>query len=99
MSVACKLQLQLATHLILGAERMATQQEQQSRQVAEDAREAEWRGSSFLREAFLGRMRPELIPDDAFDTTLRPGVRRRIYAQLEAFLRDASRPRRDRRDR
>jgi alkylation response protein AidB-like acyl-CoA dehydrogenase len=66
---------------------MATQQEQQSRQVAEESREAEWRGSSFLREAFLGRMRPELIPEAAFDVTTRPEFAA-FYAQLESFLRE-----------
>ena len=51
---------------------MATRQEQQSRQIAEESREKTWRGSSFLREAFLGRFRPELIPDDAFEPETRP---------------------------
>ncbi|HEX2676280.1 MAG TPA: acyl-CoA dehydrogenase family protein [Polyangiales bacterium] len=33
-----------------------------SRRVAEQAREKEWKGSSFLRELFLGRLRTELLP-------------------------------------
>jgi alkylation response protein AidB-like acyl-CoA dehydrogenase len=66
---------------------MATQQEQQSRQVAEDARETAWRGSSFLREAFLGKLRPELIPETAFDPETRPEFQQ-FYRQLETFLRD-----------
>src|SRR5215471_3170888 len=66
---------------------MPTQQEQQSRQVAEESREATWRGSSFLREAFLGRLRPELIPENAFDTQTRPEFDA-YYQKLETFLRD-----------
>jgi alkylation response protein AidB-like acyl-CoA dehydrogenase len=66
---------------------MATQQEQQSRQLAEESREKSWRGSSFLREAFLGKLRPELIPDAAFEPDTRPEFRQ-FYTQLEAFLRD-----------
>lgn len=65
---------------------MATQ-EQQSRQVAEESREATWRGSSFLREAFLGKLRPELIPENAFDTTTRPEFEA-YYEKLKAFLHD-----------
>jgi alkylation response protein AidB-like acyl-CoA dehydrogenase len=70
---------------------MATQQEQQSRRVAEESRETSWRGSSFLREAFLGRLRPELIPDVAFDPDTRPEFKQ-YYAELEAFLRDSVDP-------
>ena len=32
-----------------------------SRQVAEAARETEWKGAGFLRELFLGRLRLELV--------------------------------------
>jgi len=65
---------------------MATQ-EQQSRQVAEESRETAWRGSSFLREAFLGKLRPDLIPEAAFDAETRPEFRD-YYTKLEAFLRE-----------
>jgi alkylation response protein AidB-like acyl-CoA dehydrogenase len=65
---------------------MPTQQELQSRQIAEESREATWRGSSFLREAFLGKLRPELIPDLAFETDTRPEFKD-FYTKLEAFLR------------
>jgi len=44
---------------------MASQEEQLSRRVAEQSREATWRGGSFLRELFLGRFRPELLPPEA----------------------------------
>ncbi len=66
---------------------MPTQQEQQSRQIAEESREKAWRGSSFLREAFLGKLRPELIPHAAFDPETRPEFRE-FYTKLEAFLRE-----------
>lgn len=65
---------------------MPTEQEQRSRRVAEESREAEWRGSSFLREAFLGRLRPELIPDAAFEASQRPEFEQ-FYSELGAFLR------------
>ncbi len=38
-----------------------TEQERESRQVAEAAREKEWRQPSFLRELFLGRLRLGLV--------------------------------------
>src|SRR5262245_11657190 len=66
---------------------MATQQEQESRRVAEESREAEWRGSSLLREAFLGRLRPELLPERAFELDTRPEFEA-FYQQLDAFLRN-----------
>jgi alkylation response protein AidB-like acyl-CoA dehydrogenase len=65
---------------------MATQQEQESRRIAEESREAEWRGSSLLREAFLGRLRPELLPESAFELDTRPEFAA-FYERLEAFLR------------
>jgi len=67
---------------------MPNQEEKLSRQVAEQAREAAWRGSSFLREAFLGRLRPELLPAPAADSSHedRPEFAQ-FYRDLEAFLR------------
>lgn len=65
---------------------MPTEQEQQSRRVAEESREAEWRGSSFLREAFLGRLRPELVPDESFDRRMRSEFEQ-FYRELSEFLR------------
>src|SRR5256714_729133 len=55
-----------ATHVPAGAQ----VDEKQARQVAEAAREAEWRKPSFGKELFLGRLRMELIdpwpaPDEA----------------------------------
>ncbi|TMM35206.1 MAG: acyl-CoA dehydrogenase, partial [Actinobacteria bacterium] len=45
------------THVPAGA----SVDEKQARQVAEAAREAEWRKPSFGKELFLGRLRMELI--------------------------------------
>jgi hypothetical protein len=36
--------------------------EQESRRVAEESRQSEWREPSFLRELFLGNFRPDLLP-------------------------------------
>jgi Acyl-CoA dehydrogenase, N-terminal domain len=66
---------------------MPTQQEQESRKVAEESREAAWRGSSFLREAFLGRFRPELLPHEAFEPSTQPEFLT-YYRALEKFLRE-----------
>jgi alkylation response protein AidB-like acyl-CoA dehydrogenase len=66
---------------------MANQEEKLSRQVAEQSREAAWRGSSFLREAFLGRLRPDLLPTPA---DVAGGDRpefAKFYRDLEEFLR------------
>src|SRR3954449_7068704 len=46
-----------ATHVPAGA----NVDEKQARQVAEAAREAEWRKPSFGKELFLGRLRMDLI--------------------------------------
>src|SRR5437588_5175964 len=46
-----------ATHVPAGAQ----VDEKQARQVAEAAREAEWRKPSFGKELFLGRLRLDLI--------------------------------------
>src|ERR1700694_1094343 len=59
--------------------------EQRSREVAEAAREREWRGAGFLRELFLGKLRLDLVrpyPNEP----LRPRFREFLDA-FEAFLR------------
>ena len=62
--------------------------EEESREVAEAARETEWSAPSFVRELFLGRLRLDLIhpyPEQS------PEDRRKTDAYLEkldAFLRD-----------
>jgi len=64
---------------------MPTQQEQESRRVAEESRQAAWRGSSFLREVFLGRYRPGLLPTGAFEPNTRHAFVQ-YYDALKAFL-------------
>ncbi len=63
---------------------MAQHESHVSREVAEQAREKTWRGSSFLRELFLGRLREDLIPHFA-TTSERPELRD-FYRRLEQFL-------------
>jgi alkylation response protein AidB-like acyl-CoA dehydrogenase len=68
---------------------MPNQEEQLSRRVAEQAREAAWRGSSFLREAFLGRLRPELLPAPAAEGSDADRAEfTAFYHGLERFLRE-----------
>jgi hypothetical protein len=61
--------------------------EEESRQIAEQARQQEWEGRGFLRDLFLGNFQLDLIhpfplrPDD------RPEFAR-FYEQLKAFLRN-----------
>ena len=62
--------------------------EEESREVAEAARETEWTNPSFVRELFLGRFRldlihpyPEQTPEDERKTEA-------FLAKLEPFLRD-----------
>jgi len=66
---------------------MPTQQELESRKVAEQSRATAWRGSSFLREVFLGRFRPELLPDSAFEPDTRPEFLE-YYQSLKRFLKE-----------
>jgi alkylation response protein AidB-like acyl-CoA dehydrogenase len=73
------------------AEAAATQggvTERQARQVAESAREKEWRRPSFGKELFLGRLRLPLIdpwprPDESLAAKGRP-----FLGAIEAFARD-----------
>jgi alkylation response protein AidB-like acyl-CoA dehydrogenase len=58
-----------------------------SRQVAEAAREVEWKGAGFLRELFLGRLRMDLIHPYPLARAERPEFQR-FFAALERFLRD-----------
>ena len=58
---------------------------EKSRQVAEDARESEWKGKGFLRELFLGSFRFDYIhPYPKLDEE-RPEFKR-FYEQFERFL-------------
>jgi alkylation response protein AidB-like acyl-CoA dehydrogenase len=58
-----------------------------SRQVAEAAREAEWKGAGFLRELFLGKLRMDLIHPYPLGGAERPEFQR-FYAAMERFLRE-----------
>jgi alkylation response protein AidB-like acyl-CoA dehydrogenase len=67
---------------------MAHSEEAHSRAVAEDAREKDWKGRSFLRELFLGRLRPELLvaADDDLLEAQTPTFAA-FMLRLERFLR------------
>jgi alkylation response protein AidB-like acyl-CoA dehydrogenase len=57
----------------------------EARQVAEDAREREWKNASFLRELFLGRFRLDLIHPFPEEPPERP-VFRAFSERLDRFL-------------
>jgi len=61
--------------------------EEESRRVAEDAREQEWAGRTFLREMFLGNFIVDMIHPFPTHRDQRPEFRR-FYDDLSAFLRD-----------
>jgi alkylation response protein AidB-like acyl-CoA dehydrogenase len=71
------------------ADRSAGQEMQRSREVAEAARETEWRGAGFLRELFLGKLRLDLIHPYPLpgSTPARPGFER-FHDELARFLRE-----------
>jgi alkylation response protein AidB-like acyl-CoA dehydrogenase len=58
-----------------------------SREVAEAAREKEWKGAGFLRELFLGRLRLDLVHPYPLAGPPRPEFER-FYRSLERFLRE-----------
>lgn len=71
----------------MSQERQRNVSEEQSRKVAEAARETTWQQPSFMREMFLGNFRLDLIhpyPELELD---RPEFVR-FYAEFEEFLRD-----------
>jgi alkylation response protein AidB-like acyl-CoA dehydrogenase len=57
--------------------------EARSRDVAEAARETEWKSASFLRDLFLGSLRLDLVEHERHSRAPRP--------QFEAFYRDLER--------
>src|SRR5689334_16006678 len=63
---------------------MTMTSEQESREVAEAAREKEWAGKGFMREIFLGNYRFDWMSPYP-DTELRPEARN-FCARLKAFL-------------
>jgi alkylation response protein AidB-like acyl-CoA dehydrogenase len=58
--------------------------EQESREVAEAARETEWADKGFMREVFLGNLRVDWVHPYP-ETELRPKARE-FYAKMKAFL-------------
>src|SRR5262245_11639487 len=76
----------------MGASIMATVQktttsEAESRQVAEQARQAEWEGKGFLRDLFLGKFQLDLVYPFPRTGEQRPEFTA-FYQALEKFLRD-----------
>jgi alkylation response protein AidB-like acyl-CoA dehydrogenase len=61
--------------------------EQESRQIAEQARETEWEGRTFLRELFLGNLLLPLIHPFPMDGEPRPEFTK-FYDAMETFLRE-----------
>jgi alkylation response protein AidB-like acyl-CoA dehydrogenase len=68
-------------------ESMASQAETRSRDVAEAARETEWKKASFLRDLFLGSLRLDLVQRDQEDTK-RSAEFQTFYRSLEQLLVD-----------
>jgi alkylation response protein AidB-like acyl-CoA dehydrogenase len=64
---------------------MVSQAEEQSRQVAEAARETEWKKASFLRELFLGSLHIEWVHPFPEATPPRPEFQS-FYGALKDFL-------------
>ena len=62
--------------------------EQESRQIAEQARETEWAGRTFLRELFLGKLSLPLIHPFPTDATVDRPEFTRFYQAMETFLRE-----------
>jgi alkylation response protein AidB-like acyl-CoA dehydrogenase len=66
---------------------MSSQAELESRAIAEASREKAWRGVSFIRDLFLGRLRLDLVLPYPLAEPERPKFRR-FYDRLERFLRE-----------
>src|SRR5215470_5205535 len=62
--------------------------EQESRQIAEQARETEWAGRTFLRELFLGKLSLPLIHPFPMDAATERPEFTRFYQAMEKFLRE-----------
>ena len=60
--------------------------EREARQVAEEARETDWKEPSFLKELFLGHLRLDLVP--VFPPREERPAFRVFYEKMERFLRD-----------
>lgn len=75
-----------AWFLLRHASMAPTEDEQRSRDVAEAAREVDWKSHSFLRDLFLGSFRLELVHPYPEDVTERATFVT-FYRDLDAFLR------------
>jgi alkylation response protein AidB-like acyl-CoA dehydrogenase len=64
-----------------------TTTEQESRQIAEQARETEWEGRTFIRELFLGNLLLPLIHPFPMEEGERPEFKA-FYDEMERFLRE-----------
>jgi alkylation response protein AidB-like acyl-CoA dehydrogenase len=64
---------------------MSDDEQQSARAIAEESREREWRGQSFIRDVFLGRFRLDLIELLSFATPERPEFLQ-FMAELRHFL-------------
>ena len=67
--------------------RMQLSSEEESREVAEQARQTEWEGRGFLRDLFLGKFQLELIHPFPLDQEERPEFTK-FCQELQQFLRD-----------
>src|SRR5688500_5800321 len=61
--------------------------EQESRQVAEQARQTEWEGKGFVRDLFLGKFGVDLIYPFPREREERPQFTK-YYTELQDFIRD-----------
>jgi len=64
-----------------------TQQELESRELAEASREKDWQGASFIKELFLGRFRPDLMDPFPLDEPDRPEFLE-FMEELKTFLKE-----------
>src|SRR5512138_174152 len=69
------------------AKMQGNEEMQRSREVAETAREAEWKGAGFLRDLFLGKLRLDLVQPYPLEGPERPEFRK-FREELERFLRE-----------
>ena len=65
-----------------------SKEELEARQLAEDSREKQWKGESFLKELFLGRYRFDLVAPFPVQTKDDRIEFRQYYEGLERFLRE-----------
>ena len=65
--------------------------EEESRQIAEQARQTEWEGRGFLRDLFLGKFQLDLIHPFPLRPAERPEFSR-FYDELKRFLQDRQMP-------